>query len=78
MKVFFSLYGCLRRTDTVQQTGVCNIVSLAMKGCICHYLKWQIHPFIANRAICLEQPFQSSIKLTDKAFFERVKVGQDS
>ena len=25
-----------------------NVVTLAMKGCICHFVKWQIHPFISK------------------------------
>ena len=25
-----------------------NIVPLDMKGCICHFVKWQIHPFISK------------------------------
>ena len=25
-----------------------NIVPLDMKGCICHFVRWQIHPFISN------------------------------
>ena len=26
-------------------------VPLDMKGCICHFVKWQIHPFISKEAI---------------------------
>ena len=27
-----------------------NVVPLDMKGCICHFTKWQIHPFISKVA----------------------------
>ena len=27
------------------------IVPLGMKGCICHFAKWQIHPFISKGTI---------------------------
>ena len=27
------------------------IVPLDMKGCICHFVKWQIHPFISKGTI---------------------------
>ena len=29
-----------------------HIVTLHMKGCICHFVKWQIHPFISKGTIC--------------------------
>ena len=29
-----------------------DIVPLDMKGCICHFAKWQIHPIISKGAIC--------------------------
>ena len=29
------------------------IVTLDMKGCICHFVKWQIHPFISKVTICV-------------------------
>ena len=33
-----------------QKRDMCEIlVPLDMKGCICHFTKWQIHPFISNR-----------------------------
>ena len=28
---------------------------------ICHFAKWQIHPFISNRTICLYKPQRSSV-----------------
>ena len=28
------------------------IVPLDMKGCICHFIKWQIHPFISKGTTC--------------------------
>ena len=28
-----------------------HVVPLDMKGCICHFTKWQIHPFITMRAM---------------------------
>ena len=28
-----------------------HIVPLGMKGCICHFVKWQIHPFISKGSI---------------------------
>ena len=31
---------------------VIQIVLLDMKGSICHFEKWQIHPFISKRAKC--------------------------
>ena len=34
---------------------IAYIVSLYMKGCICHFKKWQIHPFISKGTICLVQ-----------------------
>ena len=30
-----------------------HFVSLDMKGCICHFAKWQIHPFISKEATCI-------------------------
>ena len=32
-------------------SGVVYLVSLDMKGCICHFVKWQIHPFISKGTI---------------------------
>ena len=29
------------------------IVPLDMKGCICHFVKWQIHPFISKGTTCI-------------------------
>ena len=29
-----------------------HIALLDMKGCICHFVKWQMHPFISRGAIC--------------------------
>ena len=29
-----------------------HIVPLDMKGCICHFAKWHIHPFISKGTIC--------------------------
>ena len=29
-----------------------QIVPLDMKGCICHFVKWQIHPFISKGTKC--------------------------
>ena len=26
--------------------------TLDIKGCICHFVKWQIHPLISNGAVC--------------------------
>ena len=31
---------------------ITQIVPLDMKGCICHFTKWQIHPFIYKGAKC--------------------------
>ena len=31
-----------------------HIVPLDMKGCICHFAKWQIHPFISKGTICFD------------------------
>ena len=30
---------------------VVHIAPLDMKGCICHFTKWQIHPFISKGTI---------------------------
>ena len=30
-----------------------SLVTLDMKGCICHFTKWQIHPFISKVTLCL-------------------------
>ena len=30
----------------------CHFVPLNMKGCICHFIKWQIHPFISKVTTC--------------------------
>ena len=32
------------RANTNSETG--QVTTMDMKGCICHFLKWQIHPFI--------------------------------
>ena len=34
-----------------------KIVPLDMKGCICHFVKWQIHPFISNGIKCSRVDF---------------------
>ena len=38
------------RERATQVTTICNLTSLPldMKGCICHFVKWQIHPFISK------------------------------
>ena len=44
----------LRLTDLVSHTDMdkrysqVHFVSLDMKGCICYFVKWQIHPFISK------------------------------
>ena len=35
-----------------------RFIPLDMKGCICHFLKWQIHPFISEGTMCLHQSVQ--------------------
>ena len=37
--------------ETSNNNWQCYIVSLDMKGCICHFTKWQIHPFISKGTI---------------------------
>ena len=38
---------CAHANGYGEHSGVIeHIVPLAMKGCICHSVKWQIHPFI--------------------------------
>ena len=31
-----------------------RFVPLDMKGCVCHFTKWQIHPFISKGIYCVE------------------------
>ena len=42
-----------------------HIVPLEIKGCICHIVKWQIHPFISydyyTSAVCLDSALAQSI-----------------
>ena len=45
-KIFFC--SLLHASPTLAEADV-YIVALDMKGCICHFTKWQIHPFIAKR-----------------------------
>ena len=48
-------YGCTPEArDKIgchQPRLVYHIVPLDMKGCICYFVKWQIHPFISKRTI---------------------------
>ena len=37
------------------------IVPLDMKGCICHFTKWQIHSFISKGTLCPEFVRYSSV-----------------
>ena len=35
-----------------------HIDTLDMQGCICHFAKWQIHPFISKETICWHINFE--------------------
>ena len=42
----------LKLNDLSNQHLPQNILPLDMKGCICHFVKWHIHPFIFKGPIC--------------------------
>ena len=35
-----------------ERVKLAHIVPLEMKGCICHFTEWQIHPFISKGTTC--------------------------
>ena len=41
-----------------------------MKGCICHFAKWQIHPFISKKTISNSDPARSVLIVANYTFFE--------
>ena len=51
-QVFKPLCWAKQHQTLVRHHGQHN-VTLEMKGCICHLVKWQIHPFISKGAITL-------------------------
>ena len=44
--------GCQRASTEYIQLSVNYLVPLDMKECICHFTKWQIHPFISKGTTC--------------------------
>ena len=38
--------------DMSKKSSQSYFVTLDMRGCICHFTKWKIHPFISKVTIC--------------------------
>ena len=47
-----------------------HFVPLDMKGCICHFAKWQIHPFISKGTIC--EPTRLTLTARESTFDVRI------
>ena len=42
----------LENKHALSKSAQCCTLSLDMKGCICHFVTWQIHPFISKGTTC--------------------------
>ena len=56
------------------------IVALDMKGCICHFTRWQIHPFISMATICWAMWPETFVLLPSSSHdvYRRINVLPDS
>ena len=79
LRFYWHLYNQLLK---VKYETLIYIVPLDMKGCICHFTKWQIHPFISKETICWALHFTNnthfqSLEVVDRGSETQLKVAEN-